>query len=240
MRLFEKTLNPGGHDLAEVNQAAVDLQGFACTLSARHIQDGMLRLQFNREVAYYAQGIVRDVETGIKNHEDGLKAIKDEQKSLYDRSEALFIKSIGLAAGFAQMTTALMLCGKGSKLVCRVASSVMATHGVNNTLENTRNLMEDRSDAEGPVRLLYQNIATTVGGSKSQGNIAYGTMDMGLSAYGAFRMVPKPDAWRLWHYLKTDLTQGYKTASGVSLFIDSASTGVITKIIYDEINKNDQ
>ena len=40
----------------QLKQAAVSLTNHACTLSMQHIQDGMLRLQFNREVSYYAQG----------------------------------------------------------------------------------------------------------------------------------------------------------------------------------------
>ncbi|WEL41963.1 hypothetical protein P0D91_28325 [Pseudomonas sp. CBSPBW29] len=53
----------------------------ACTISVRHIKDGIVRLQFNREVAYCARSIVRDVEEGKKSVDQGLLEIKNEQKT---------------------------------------------------------------------------------------------------------------------------------------------------------------
>ena len=36
-----------------------------------------------------------------------------------------------------------------------------------------------------------------MGGGAFEGDMAYGAVDLGLSAYGVGRMVLKPDAWRL-------------------------------------------
>ncbi len=41
-------------DYWAVCKAAANLTQQACTLGARHINDGTLRLQFNRQVSYYA------------------------------------------------------------------------------------------------------------------------------------------------------------------------------------------
>lgn len=43
---------PTFQDLWVVSQAAAYLTNQACTISARNINDGIVRLQFNREVAY--------------------------------------------------------------------------------------------------------------------------------------------------------------------------------------------
>ena len=69
---------PTFQDLWVVSQAAAYLTNQACTISARNINDGIVRLQFNREVAYYARSIVRDVEEGRKTIDQGLKEIKQE------------------------------------------------------------------------------------------------------------------------------------------------------------------
>ncbi|UVH52916.1 DUF4225 domain-containing protein [Pseudomonas sp. CBSPBW29] len=42
-------------------------------------------------------------------------------------------------------------------------------------------------------------------------NMAYGSVDIGLSVYGVTRRVLKPDAWRLFRYLNTDKIRAYKT-----------------------------
>ncbi len=91
MSLPERQRSSGHHDdLWQVSEAAGHLAGQACTVSARHIRDGTLRLQFNRDVAYYAQGIVRDVEAGRKSVDEGLEAIE----AAHDRLTRQVIRNI--------------------------------------------------------------------------------------------------------------------------------------------------
>ncbi len=71
----------GTCDFWQVNRAGSILANQACTVSARHIKNGVLRLQFNREVAYYARSIVHDVEQGKKSPEQGLRDLENEQKA---------------------------------------------------------------------------------------------------------------------------------------------------------------
>ncbi|GAB7533126.1 hypothetical protein PS3A_55420 [Pseudomonas sp. 3A(2025)] len=237
MRLFEKTLDSGGHDLAEVNQAAVSLQGQACTLSTRHIKDGMLRLQFNREVAYYAQGIVKDVETGRKSAKEGLEAIKVEQHSLFDQSAGVGEKSIGLAGGMAQVAAGGGVCYASLGTLCFTFGAALFAHGFNNIYENGRNLVEKRSDVEGPVRKGYQNVAVWAGGTEAHGNMAYLGVDLGLSIYGLSRKVVKPDAWRLWHYANTDYVRAYQNASRRALILEAAADALAGRSMLKEWKK---
>jgi len=66
MKPTSESCMPGSCDYWMVSDAARKLGSQAGTLGARHIKDGTLRLQFNREVAYYARSIVNDVEQGKK------------------------------------------------------------------------------------------------------------------------------------------------------------------------------
>ncbi|MCF5504967.1 DUF4225 domain-containing protein, partial [Pseudomonas syringae] len=202
----------GAHDLWRVSQAATFLTGQACTLSARHINDGALRLQFNREVAYYARGIVRDVESGGKSVDEGLKAIKHEQNSLVSQSTEITQKGIGVAAGALQITSGLGICYASAGTLCVVFGLPLIAHGANNVYENGRNIIEGKSDTEGPTRKVYQAASKFVGGSKFEGNMTYGAADLLLSGYGMARMILKPDAWRLFHYTNTDYIRAYKIA----------------------------
>lgn len=96
---------PTFQDLWVVSQAAAYLTNQACTISARNINDGVVRLQFNREVAYYARSIVRDVEEGRKTIDQGLREIKQEQESLINQSLEVGRKGIGVIAGALQFAT---------------------------------------------------------------------------------------------------------------------------------------
>lgn len=71
MKSKNKNQTPSFYDLWVVSQAAGNLTSQACTISARHLQDGVTRSIFNREVAYYARSIVNDVEQGKRPSQRG-------------------------------------------------------------------------------------------------------------------------------------------------------------------------
>ncbi len=93
-------------------------------------------------------------------------------------------------------------------------------HGANNIYENGLNIFKGRSDTVGPVRKVYQRVALAAGGTASDGNVAYGTFDLGLSAYNLSRLVLKPGAWRLFRYIRADKTQAVKTMSTHSIVFE--------------------
>lgn len=210
------------NDYWEVSHAAGRVTSYACSVSAHHIRDGMLRLQFNREVAYYMRGIVRDVAEGRKTSAEGLSAIQKEQKSLISQSRTIALQSLGVVAGGFQIAGGAAMCVGSGGLACTLGV-ITAAHGANNIYENGRNLVERSSNTQGPLRKAYQNIA----GGEARGNLAYGMADIGLSIYGAVRPVLKPDAWRIFKYVKADYQMAIKQSSTRALMID-ASAGVAT------------
>lgn len=82
MKRLSESCTSDSCDYWMVSAAAGKLGSQASTLGVKHIKDGMLRLQFNREVAYYAKRIVDDVSQGKKTPEQGLQDLKNEQSSL--------------------------------------------------------------------------------------------------------------------------------------------------------------
>jgi len=220
-------------DYWEVSHAAGRVTSYACSVSARHIRDGMLRLQFNREVAYYMRGIVRDVADGRKTSAEGLIAIQKEQQSLLSQSRTIALQSLGIVAGGFQIAGGAAMCVGSGGLACTLGVITVA-HGANNIYENGRNMVKRSSDTQGPLRQVYQNIA----GSESRGNLAYGMADIGLSIYGAVRPVLKPDAWRIFKYVKADYEMSVKQSSTRALLVD-ASAGIATGAsMRDDLKKN--
>lgn len=57
-----------------VSAAAAKLGAHANTLGIRHIKDGALRLQFTREIAYYATSITNNVSQGKKAQSKGFRS----------------------------------------------------------------------------------------------------------------------------------------------------------------------
>jgi hypothetical protein len=60
MKSTREICTPNSCDYWMVSQAAAKLGNQASTIGAKYIKDGTLRLQFNREVSFYAKSIVDD------------------------------------------------------------------------------------------------------------------------------------------------------------------------------------
>ncbi|QQZ42796.1 DUF4225 domain-containing protein [Pseudomonas sp. SK3(2021)] len=237
MRPIDDNCQPSRCDYWLVSDAARKLGSQASTLGARHIKDATLRLQFNREVAYYAKSIVNDVAQGKKSLEQGLEDIKNEQSSLLSQSWEVAKKGAGTIAGAMQIVTGAGICFGSAGTLCLVAGVPIMAHGANNVYENGRNLLEDRTDTEGPIRKGYQAAAKSIGYGEREGNIAYGVTDLGLSVHALSQYVLKPDAWRLFRYVKADYVRSYKgmgaSAMGFEIYTDF-QTG---KQVYQETEK---
>ena len=240
MKSLSGSCTPGSCDYWMVSAAAAKLGSQASTLGVRHIRNGTLRLQFNREVAYYAKGIVDEVSRGNKTPEQGLKALNDEQNSLLSQSLEVAQRGIGAIAGAFQFAAGAGICYASVGTLCLLAGAPLMAHGANNVYENGRNLWEGRSDTQGPLRKGYQKLASLMGGSAFEGDIAYGTLELGLSAYGVGRLVLKPDAWRLFRYVRTDYVRGYENASKTALSFEVLSNGVTIESMYPGARDNDE
>lgn len=238
MRPNNESCIPDSCDYWMVSSAARKLGSQASTLGARHIKDGTLRLQFNREVAYYAKSIVNDVSQGKKSPEQGLQELKNEQSSLLSQSFEIAQKGVGAIAGAFQIATGAGICYVSAGTLCLIAGAPMMAHGANNLYENGSNLLRDRSDTQGPVRKIYQEGAKLLGGGKLEGDMAYGTVDLGLSVYGVGRMVLKPDAWRLFRYMSTDYIRSYKAMGSGALVFEGISDSVTGRSMYLEYQRN--
>ena len=237
MNSKRKRQAPTFHDLWEVSHAAGRLTSQACTVSARHLQDGITRSMFNREVAYYARSIVNDVEQGKKTVAEGLIEIKNEQRSLLNQSVEIGEKGIGVVAGALQMATGAGICYASVGTLCLIAGVPLMAHGANNVYEGGRNLMTGQSDTVGPVRGAYQSAAFAMGNGEREANIAYGAVDIGLSAYSVVRRVLKPDAWRLFRYIDTDRIRAYNTMHPISLTTEAAADTLTLKHMHQELKK---
>jgi len=206
----------------EVSHAAGRLTSYACSLSAQVIQDGMLRIEFNNEVACYMQQIVEEFKEGTKSFRQAIEEILEEQSNLIEQASDYGRLILGLTSGLYQVAGGIAMCG--GILTCGVGALSIA-HGLNNIYESGNNIFRGRDDTEGPMRKLYKMAAQLhPNGKEVHGDIAFGVVDIGLSGYGMFRKIPGKDARRLFTYIEEDLVRAYeqtgKLALGIDIFAD--------------------
>ncbi|MFJ4452667.1 DUF4225 domain-containing protein [Pseudomonas sp. NPDC089392] len=213
----------------EVNAAAAGLVSHGCTVSARYLQDRRLRMQFNRELAYYAQRVVDDVVQRRISPEEGLGRIQAESSSLVPEIRRVLEQVVGMAGGASQVVTGAGSCIGSMGTLCVVHGMPLIAHGGNNFYENARGLYEGRSDVVGPVRALYQSAAKEIGYSEREGNIAYYAADLVLSGSALARKVPKRGSWRLFRYIKSDKESKIMQLGGKGLIFESATSWLALK-----------
>lgn len=207
-------------DFWEVNSLAAQLTQYACEVGARHLHDDVLRAQFIQEIAYVGQAIVEDVRTGTISADEGRAALEKEYRALLAQVWE-YLKLIGgLTAGILQVSTGIAVCKLSFGAGCIVGGLPMILHGANNIYENGKNIISRRNDTVGPVRKAYQQFAVMAGGAVSDGNVAYGISDLGLSAYNLGRLVLRPGAWRLFRYIEADRVRAIRTMSTRSIIFE--------------------
>ena len=240
MKTTSESCMLGSCDYWMISQAAAKLGSQASTLGARHIKDGTLRLQFNREVSYYARGIVNDVSLGNKSAEQGLKELKDEQNSLLSQARDVALRGAGVISGALQFAAGAGICYASVGTLCLFAGAPMMLNGANNIYESGRNLFENRSDTIGPLRTVYRAASGMLGKGNCEADVAYGMVDLSSSAYGIGRMVLKPDSWRLFRYVNTDYIRAYRQASVHGFAFDRFMDIQNVKNMYDTCHPSNE
>lgn len=222
------------HDYWIVSDAAAKLTQYASITGSRYIGDIALRGHFQREMAYYAKRVVDAVGRGEISSEEGLRVIEAERKSLADQGFEMSKNLIGISAGAFQIAGGAQLCR--NRITCPIGV-LSILHGGNNIYENGANLVTGRSDTEGLVKMGYQKAAITLGYEKRHGNIAYGVMDISLSAHGVLRNIVRPGARRLFRYINTDYVRAYKIMGIGALGFEAVSNALTIKSIIEEWRK---
>lgn len=228
------------HSLADDEVRALDqavnlLTKQACTVGIQRIKNLSIRLQFNRDITEYTRGIVQDVYNGKKSTEQGLDAINKQRSALVKHTLLdQTLLGVGVAAGGMQIAMGGGICYFSAGSMCLGIGAPLMLQGGNNIYENGRNLLSGRSDTQGPIRKVYHSVAKAVGGTEREGNIAYGVVDLAGSAYGAGRLVLKPESWRLFRHVRADFIRGYKFSKRSEFVFNRGADAITVKVVHDE------
>ena len=204
----------------EVSHLAARLTQYACEVGARHLADDFIRVQFTQEVAQVGQSVVEDLQAGKISAAQARESLEEEYQKLALEVWEYLKLAAGVTAGVMQISTGLAVCKMSFGVGCVLGGLPLILHGANNVYENSMNIVKRGAKTVGPVRKAYQDIAMVAGGSAAHGNIAYGTLDLGLSAYNLSRLVLKPGAWRLFRYLEADKVKAYQQMGKRSIIFE--------------------
>ncbi len=250
--------------LTMANLAASELSSTANMLSFLHLRDGFLRMQFQDDIQSFIDAQLSKIRSGTSDQScmECIQNLKQEHEYLTIQDRMLrtgeaavhasvelvkngevwgyIVNGVGVVLSGMQVIAgvSVMAVSFSTGNVIGIAFGGMLTlHGVNGFQESVENIVYNKSDSVGVLKQGYIATAEFLGFDQKVGEIAYSTMDIALSLYGIFRLVQKPEAWRLFYYINTDYVRGIKEMSRKELYIEIYNDSMAIKSISDRSHK---
>lgn len=220
---------------AEVN----GLMSTALSVSSSHLKDALTRVRFQDDVRRFAYQQVDTIRrsTDEKQCQQCIQAIKLERDNLLIQDRMLrtgeavltasvrfyeennkvigyIIDGVGVVLGGMRVIGGVgLILGSIStgNVIGLVAGATLIFHGAGSIREHL--------GKENFAINSYENAASFLGFDKKLGLLAYQTIDLSTSFYGAFKLTLKPDAWRLFYYTGPDFYRKIATMSKPALAI---------------------
>ena len=203
-------------DIHDVTKAASDLMSLGCSASGTYLPDSVMQLTFSSAIANYLNGVIRDVNDRVISAWEGMQKLKSEYDELADKIMLYAKNGIGIAGGVMQVKT-----GAQSIVSTRgfgfVYGGPMIMHGFNNIYEGATNIYNGNNEAVGFIRYGYRKFYK----GTYQGDMAYYSTDLLLSATGLARRVEKEGTFKLFRHMPTDSENAYKQTGKISLMLEA-------------------
>jgi hypothetical protein len=241
---------------AEANQ----LLNTANHLSMIHLLNGYNRTQFQEEMKVFVNAQIETIKSGCSDDEcqQCIQNLKEERKNLVTQDHLIRTRQATLQASvqFVQrgdfwgyvingvgvvLSGLQVVAGFGVMAVSAATGNIigvgfgamLSLHGINGVQESVINVITGKNDAQGFLKEGYIGAAKFLGFDQKTGQIAYSSMDLALSAYGMFRLILKPQTFRLFYYLNSDFVRGVRDMSRFELGVEIYNDSMAIKSIYD-------
>ena len=203
-------------DIHNVTKAASDLMSLGCSATGTFLPDGVMQLTFSSAIANYLNNVIRDVNDSVISAWEGMQKLKSEYDELANKIIFYAKNGIGIAGGAMQVKT-----GAQSIVSTRglgfAYGGPMIMHGLNNIYEGATNIYNGNNEAVGFIRQGYRQFYKDA----YQGDMAYYSADLLLSATGLARRVEKEDTFKLFRHIPTDSEHAYKQTGKISLMLEA-------------------
>ncbi|WON76811.1 DUF4225 domain-containing protein [Serratia sp. UGAL515B_01] len=243
---------------AMINLEARKLISTANKLSSLHLQDAMTRMNFVEEIK---QVIERQFLTArsAKTDEECIAcvtALRAENESLEEQSNMLrmktaqlyakveFIRENNIIVGYVISAVKVVVSGMaivgGGMMIATgtpigvLAGAILIADGVNQISKEIINLTKmDNSKSEGIIADQTMEIAKFIGFRPESGLAVYNSVSLAASIYSIAGLMRKPEAWRLFRYIKSDFHRKVTTMSKPKLTMKIVGFGISAKVIFD-------
>lgn len=241
-------------DIDDFNKAIDDLKYLVRQISYHFIFNSDVRIEFINEVNDFMNIIKSEINQHCLSYKGGIALLEQEREnlakqkfSLDSNNARLFViaekmkeknsfttitlKRVGFVSGSVQIYAGGSICVGSLGLACAGFGIPLIAHGANNMYENGYYLLY-QEDVSGYTKNTYRSVASRLGYSNNNADIVYNVVDLGLSGFGLGRQVLKPDATKLFRYISTDYTRGWKLMSMPELMLEGATDYSTTSSIY--------
>ncbi|NUT81333.1 DUF4225 domain-containing protein [Pseudomonas brassicacearum] len=211
-------MNDPSCDINDVAKAGSDLVVLGCTIGATNFYDGFTQLQFGSIIANFVNEVIKDVNDGLISAWEGVQEIRAEYADLSNKVLFYAQNGIGVAAGVMQVEVGIAITGSSYGAGAPVGAFFVA-HGVNNIYEGGMNIYNGPGApaAQGPTRRAYQMFLD----DDYKGDMAYGTIDLILSAGAMMRPVRRTDAVQLFRRDPLNYESAYQQTGKLALFFEA-------------------
>ena len=223
-------MNETSCDVHDVIRGASDLVAAGCNIGMTHLPDGVSRLRFSSVVSSYADEVIQAVDEGLISAWQGVQELRAEHEELLSKARFYLQNGVGVVAGVMQVRTGVSVIGSSGVLGV-VPGGLMVGHGANNIYEGLSNIYHgpDTPGAVGPVRHIYRTFL-----GDYQGDLAYYSMDLFMSAYGVSRKVIKPGAVELFRRDPINYERAYRQTGKLALAFEALVDFLTINIILSE------
>lgn len=246
-----------------VNLEARKLVSTANTLSAFHLHDSLIRINFIREIqavveqqfaiARRAQSdeecmaCVKNLRTEIENLEEQERMLRMKAAKLYAKVE--FVRENNKIVGYMISAVKVVVSGVaifgGGVMIATgtplgmLSGVILITDGINQISKEiiNRSKVSD-SKSEGIIADQTIEIAKFMGFKPGSGLATYNAISLTASIYSIVGLSKRPEAWRLFRYLPGDFYRKVNTMSAPKLTMKIAGYGVKAKVIFDLIGSD--
>ena len=234
------------------------------SIANKHFSDPFVREDFKRDISNFITENMRffDIAGNDRDRKEVIYNLSEEKNSLLKQSSELslgnakiyitatldkindnygyWIDGIGIILGAVQSASGIIISA-GAIATGNPIGIVIGAHvfisGLDSVSESIKKLKGDK-EAVGFMKNAYMNGAEYLGFSRKQGLIAFHSIDAATSAYGALKLVAKPSARRLFHYMPNEYVHKFKTMSKTILTLHFFGTSYKGATVYGISNSH--
>ncbi|EOS94396.1 DUF4225 domain-containing protein [Erwinia tracheiphila] len=245
-----------------VNLEARKLVSTANKLATAHLQDGLTRINFVREIQAVVEQQFAAAQRATSDEEcmACIKNLRAENEILEEQGRMLRMKTAKLYAQVefvrennkivGYMISAVKIIASSLTLIAGgvmiatmpaigvLAGAILVADGANGITKEIDILTGDtKSTSEGIFGDGAMQLAKFMGFKPESGLAAYNAISLTASVYSIVGLSRRPETWRLFRHIPADFYRKINTMSHPKLTMKIAGYGVKAKVIFDLLSK---